>query len=706
VPFLFLRRQAMACLISIQRGQERHVGQWHNFVLQGYFSSTFGCGQAPVQVVLLNVDVQQQQSRRRNEHRRCRTKSFASQQSKAHTTFWNHLVASTLLFSCLCFLQLLVNTSASSPQSSPVPSTGAAANSSNVRNLDDYFYVKERKVVKAQKQKAVKAKMDASRRQTEKHKSFSPASKGGITIDFGNQKARVLPGPVQRLKSFGSHAVGKVRRRTAWPHRAGTNNQLAQSFFKREGEGDSKTTGTMDQASPSLYRTSTRTPSQQQVHLVVTPENLGTFAMISFRVSSATLQVIMGTLRLLAPMVVARKTLLVLGDVGCDYMRGRYFRTTYTRMERVYLRYYEAPAAFRALARCLSQIFIFFLLQKVMGWMVGTNHPPCRSANRGLAFLCGTLWIFSVVGIGHAFAMYIARWGGPLRVQAVQHYNQASSSSQRDSRTRLREGNLLPRQMLHWMRDPQKWLRVVLLDHSHAPESIYHVVDRTSPMNIHKGVEFKPPNPLIFPITWGPLRLLQMFALAKIFMTDPPAIAPSAGVGSSVASALCTGAILPELPPIPNTTGGGAGTMQALLPDTPSAALAIEGLMRQFLVQLALGDEWCRVFLEERRVGLAIGVAGVYFISLVTFVFQAASFLIQNSSSSAASALDRRGNRSEVAALLCLFPSVVATIVTLWMNVVIFWNRMTGKRKREAIHGFEETKKKMLKALTLNPPMY
>ena len=541
----------------------------------------------------------------------------------------------------------------------------------------------------------------------EEHDSTSKI-KGSITLDFGNQKAQVLNrGPLRRLKRLGSRTVDRVRQSA--PYRRilkGPNNpnQIISTTAGNKSEIISTTTSSSSSLATTRILNDEVGSAKQQLQVTLTPETLLPLALILIRASSTTLTAFVGTLRLLAPMLVARKTLLVIGDIGCDYLRGRYFRTTYTRLERAYLRYYEAPAALRAIARVTSQIIIFVILQKAMGWMVGTNHPPCRAEHRGLAFLCGTLWIFSVVGMGHAFATYIARWGGPLRVQAA---TQSTSQGNTDSSSKVSKSLL--RQVLVWMQDPQQWLRAILLDHSHAPESMYHVVDRNLPNDyINNGEEFKPPNPLIFPITWGPLRLMQMFALAKIFMTEPP------GMDSQVVHAtasLCQAIILPELPPIPNMTGeeftSAAGAAAPIFitspPHASSTINAVERLMRLFLIQLSLGDEWCRVFLEEKRMGLGIVVVAVYFLSLVNFVVQAASFLVHNSSSST---LDKNSNRSEVVTLICLFPSVMATIVTAWMNVVFFWNRMNLKRKREAIRGFEETKKKMMKVLTLQPPMY
>ncbi len=45
-----------------------------------------------------------------------------------------------------------------------------------------------------------------------------------------------------------------------------------------------------------------------------------------------------------------------------------------------------------------------------------------------------------------------------------------------------------------------------------------------------------------------------------------------------------------------------------------STEVVIPKLMRQYLVQLALGDEWHRVFLGEKRVGLGIVVIFCHFI--------------------------------------------------------------------------------------------
>ena len=92
-----------------------------------------------------------------------------------------------------------------------------------------------------------------------------------------------------------------------------------------------------------------------------------------------------------------------------DWATGRFFRTTYTRLEKTYLLYYEAPAALRALCRTTAQIFIYFILSTLMAWLVGIGHPPCHSESRGLASFCALLWTSAVAGTGHAFSTAV-RW--------------------------------------------------------------------------------------------------------------------------------------------------------------------------------------------------------------------------------------------------------------------------------------------------------
>jgi hypothetical protein len=167
---------------------------------------------------------------------------------------------------------------------------------------------------------------------------------------------------------------------------------------------------------------------------------------------------------LLPPLLLTRRALNSTRDAVVDYFRGRIFRTTFTRMERAYLRYYEFPAVIRAAARLASQIGILLVLSvTVRYWMfiilagdvvgplvlgmsgmdirhdigmVGTSSGssiggggeslsrgggvggnilglrnvglPCYQRGRGMAWLCSLIWIGAVVGTGHACTVAVS----------------------------------------------------------------------------------------------------------------------------------------------------------------------------------------------------------------------------------------------------------------------------------------------------------
>lgn len=141
---------------------------------------------------------------------------------------------------------------------------------------------------------------------------------------------------------------------------------------------------------------------------------------------------------LLPSLLITRRLLNSTCNAVVDYFRGRYLRTTFTRLERAYLRYYEFPAATRAVFRVASQIGILMSLSWMVRWWMwmvlktggedvtlstfidATRLPlkvswdfedgclPCHRAERGIPWLCSAVWVASVVGTGHACAMAVS----------------------------------------------------------------------------------------------------------------------------------------------------------------------------------------------------------------------------------------------------------------------------------------------------------
>jgi len=368
---------------------------------------------------------------------------------------------------------------------------------------------------------------------------------------------------------------------------------------------------------------------------------------------------------LLPPLLLSRRALNSTRNAIVDYFRGRIFRQTFTRMERAYLRYYEFPAAIRAVARLASQIGILLGLSvAVRCWMfmnlagdvvgplvlgmsgmdvirqdigmVGTNSGgggvglgsssrnsgsegifsnvwnvglPCHQRGRGMAWLCGLIWIGAVVGTGHACTVALSVWGGPLRLQA------AAVQAEKPKQLLLRAIH----HTIKWVREFEEW--------KHLPD-LQPRGNRRDGARRRRGGGSRvfDLDPLLFPATWLPLRWVQIFAVAKAFSTDPQNYR------------WCS----PE-----------------------NDRIVIPKLMKQYLIQLALGDEWQRVFLGEKRVGLGILVVLSYFVALVWMVFTA--FTLDGGSAA------------------MLIPSVLAAIISGGINFMVFWNRLGTRSQKKAL---------------------
>jgi len=98
--------------------------------------------------------------------------------------------------------------------------------------------------------------------------------------------------------------------------------------------------------------------------------------------------------------------------------------------------------------------------------------------------------------------------------------------------------------------------------------------------------------------------------------------------------------------------------------------------MKSFLIQSGLRDEWLLVFFRERRVGLALFVIFTYLIALTAFVIECA-----------------KANLKIVAYSL---PSILASLITTWMNLVIFWNRLDDKKKLVVLNSLPFTRRRYL----------
>lgn len=315
---------------------------------------------------------------------------------------------------------------------------------------------------------------------------------------------------------------------------------------------------------------------------------------IIFAASSSLVAAFIGTLKLLGPLIFARRVLAQIGELVSDYMMGRYLRTTYYHVERKYWKYYQGPAASRSLGRCLCHMAILLQLGVFMenNWISLSSKPCVISGTGACHWWCGLLWILSVVGTGNIGAVLLST-RGPLAIKV-------SKSSVRRPPKRKAFARTL--NYFQWMKDPDQWLTSIA----------------TSRRDNAKSWKPFTPEPLLFPSTFPLFNILRNFAVAKAMAS--------------------TSAIVPNSQHI---------------------------IMRQFLIQHAFMDEWHRVLMDERRVGLGIFAIAIGFIA-TSFLFVTVTFT------------------DSISAVLML-PWLVATFSSGWMNLFCYWERRQDSVKQNLV---------------------
>jgi tryptophan-rich sensory protein len=158
-----------------------------------------------------------------------------------------------------------------------------------------------------------------------------------------------------------------------------------------------------------------------------------------------------------------------------------------------------------------------------------------------------------------------------------------------------------PWHLLQWMKDPEEWINNIA---------------RLNNNNRRGGRAPFQPDALLFPSTWPPLHVLSCVGMIR-------AIRMSLSLDDSLRSS--------------------------------------SSIMRNACVQLALYEEWHRVFLQEKRVALGVVVQVVSFLALLNLVY-------------VISMVDG------VAGVL-LTPALLASLVSGWMNIVLYNERALVQKK-------------------------
>jgi tryptophan-rich sensory protein len=243
-------------------------------------------------------------------------------------------------------------------------------------------------------------------------------------------------------------------------------------------------------------------------------------------------------------------------------------------------------------------------------------------------------------------SIQISIWGGPIRLQAKLHPPRPRNS--------LNTFLARPWRVIHWMKNPEAFINMMA-----TPE-----------------VEMVEMKPEIFPITWISLRLLLMYAVAKV-----RAFTVFMDFLSCELFFILTSLIIQKV----------ASTEPNKCNWCIKERNIIRKLMNSYFVQLALCDEWYRVFVIEKRVGLGITVISgaligkllIHMNSLVSptlIQFLSDYFCTGIYFDSAMISLLCFCAKINPTATLLLIPSSIALVTSSVMNVLIYLDQVNTKR--------------------------
>jgi tryptophan-rich sensory protein len=172
-----------------------------------------------------------------------------------------------------------------------------------------------------------------------------------------------------------------------------------------------------------------------------------------------------------------------------------------------------------------------------------------------------------------------------------------------------------PWHILQWMRDPEEWISRIGIFGS-GGNSFDNPYSPSNSNNSNKR-PFQPPDPLLYPSTWSPLLVLTSLGVIR---------AMSKSLWGQIADS-------------------------DLYTSRQSGVL----VMRQFILSLALHAEWYRVLVKEKRVALGVFLHALSTMATLSFFWAAVL--------------------ADGVAGVLIVPSLLASIISGWMNLLLYWER-------------------------------
>jgi hypothetical protein len=177
--------------------------------------------------------------------------------------------------------------------------------------------------------------------QHEKLFQFRPRY-GKVKLDLGERKPTLETRSTARRR-FGSSSNETYSAAPTTNNRTATENTNALTAVPN---------GALSKSSKKSYINNNQ---NVEISCSVDPASFVRLGQVAIKASVSVVGAFAATLRLLGPMIVARRALTTVGYVCYDYYNGRYLRTTYNRHWERYHRY-EIPSVLRACGRSGVQL--------------------------------------------------------------------------------------------------------------------------------------------------------------------------------------------------------------------------------------------------------------------------------------------------------------------------------------------------------------
>ncbi|KAL3911388.1 MAG: hypothetical protein SGILL_007300 [Bacillariaceae sp.] len=363
-------------------------------------------------------------------------------------------------------------------------------------------------------------------------------------------------------------------------------------------------------------------------------------------------------------MILAKRLLNAVGYIFYDHYNGRYIRNVYTKRMQ-HMQEFEVIASARSMGRFLLQLFAMSIVGRTVAWAVmkssqGQRPPILLPCLLQPSWVCdwwsGMVWMGSVCLTGWGVSTLIARDGFVFKRFVVGVQNSSSSSGSTTDDKEEKSGykfyrnplSIRPTVMGTSATNPRRWRRNAkspildkirqipwqLLQYMKDPEesinNMFRVADHKSHYPFRSPPKATTPNldTFLFPSTWTPLRIWSCLVVVQaVFET------------------------------LSRTT----------IPWDRNKSSRLR-VMKAFLLQETIHNEWYRVFVKERRVALGAIISLIELLALLRMVV-------------VVTLVDRLAG-------LALIPVLIAVIVTWYMNTILYFDhylpsaRPASKKKR------------------------